>query len=844
MRVFTDKIIKRPLYAQVLFTALAFLLMVVLSWILMSNIVHGHLIQNAETVLSLEHTQINSELRALRISLSGTSRTVNSIILRGGGAGTLQNYFYNTSDHLLNGGQRISSFDGLFGYFETFPEGPVLIRSYQYDPPDSYKPAEQAWYKMALAANGEIAETLSYTDMISGRAVLIYSLCIFDEEGKRLGVIGYRVNIDVIGKFVVETALTRGGYGMLLSEDLIMLAHPNQDLIGRELCNSEIPVYIFSEELKNRIEISERPVLSFKHEKSVAFFRVLPNGWVLGLVTPKSLYYQSVTVMALVLSFLGFMFASILIFILIHIQAARNKSDMESRHKSAFLANMSHEIRTPLNAIIGMTTIGKSASDSERKDYCLMKIEDASNHLLGVINDILDMSKIEANKFELSSEEFDFEKLFQRVVNVVNFRVDEKGQKLKVHIDRAIPVNLIGDNQRLAQVITNLMGNAVKFTPAEGSISLDARFMGEENGECTIQIAVTDTGIGISEEQQEKIFESFHQAESSTTRKFGGTGLGLAISKSIVEMMGGKIWIQSEIGKGSTFAFTVRMKRGTGRKQGLLASDINWGNVRVMAVDDDPDILKYFKEIAQGFGINCDTAISGTEALTLVERNGSYHIYFVDWKMPGMDGIQLASELKALTPDKSVVIMISSAEWHSIEEEARKAGVDKFLSKPLFQSSIADLINESLGFERRQNEEVKMDIAGLFAGRRILLAEDVEINREIVQNLLEPTQLEIDCAENGAQAVSMFREGPHKYDMILMDVQMPEMDGYEATRRIRGLGVPGSETIPIMAMTANVFREDVEKCLEAGMSSHIGKPLDFNEVMKKLRIYLENTEVG
>jgi PAS domain S-box-containing protein len=378
-----------------------------------------------------------------------------------------------------------------------------------------------------------------------------------------------------------------------------------------------------------------------------------------------------------------------------------------SRAKSTFLANMSHEIRTPMNAIIGMTAIGKSAADTARKDYCFTKIENASAHLLGVINDVLDMSKIEANKFELSPAEFNFEKMIQSVINVVNFRVDEKRQKLAVHIDDAIPPTLIADDQRLAQVITNLLGNAVKFTPEHGSVSLDARFLGEKDGLCTIEVAVSDTGIGISAEQQKYLFNSFQQAEISTARRFGGSGLGLAISKNIAEMMGGTIKVQSEPGKGSVFTCTIQAQRG---------------------------------------------------------------------------------------------------------------------------AQIPDAANDSPG--------VQQDIAGLFAGRRILLVEDMEINREIVLALLEPTQLEIDCAENGVEAVRKFSEAPNQYDLIFMDVQMPEMDGYEATQRIRVMDMPKAKSIPIIAMTANVFKEDVEKCMTAGMNGHVGKPLDFNEVLDKLYAYL------
>jgi signal transduction histidine kinase len=404
----------------------------------------------------------------------------------------------------------------------------------------------------------------------------------------------------------------------------------------------------------------------------------------------------------------------VLLFILFQRKEMEERALSASRAKSAFLANMSHEIRTPMNAIIGMTTIGKAAADAGRKDYCFTKIEDASSHLLGVINNILDMSKIEANKFELSPEEFSFEKAVHSAVNVVNFRVDEKQQKLTIRISKEIPEKLIADDQRLVQVITNLLGNAVKFTPERGSISLDAGFLEEKNGLCTIEITVRDTGIGITPEQQKNLFSSFQQAESSTARRYGGTGLGLAISISIVEVMGGTIRVESEQGKGSAFIFTIQAKKAA-------------------ALND---------------------AINGHPGA----RNGV------------------------------------------IEE--------------------------------------KLDIDGIFAGRRILLAEDVEINREIVLTLFEPTRLETDCAENGAEAVRKFNEAPGRYDLIFMDIQMPEMDGYEATRRIRALDTPKAKSIPIIAMTANVFREDVEKCIEAGMNNHVGKPLNFDEVLEKLKTYL------
>ncbi|GHV27734.1 hypothetical protein FACS1894167_03260 [Synergistales bacterium] len=380
-----------------------------------------------------------------------------------------------------------------------------------------------------------------------------------------------------------------------------------------------------------------------------------------------------------------------------------------ARAKSDFLSNMSHEIRTPLNAVIGMTQIAKDKTDAEGKNYCLDKIDNASKHLLGLINDILDMSKIEARKLELSEIAFDFEKMLRGVEDISMFKIKEKNQRFTVHIDENIPRVLIGDDQRLAQVITNLLSNAVKFTPDGGYISVNARLLREVYGLATIQIEVTDTGIGLTEEQRTRLFRSFSQAESSTSRKFGGTGLGLAISKSIVELMSGDIWVESEPGKGSVFIFTIQMKIGV---ESALADDLP---------------------------------------------------------------------------------------------------------------------------ERSEPEEPEI---GSLKGYRMLFAEDIEINREILITLLEPTGIEVDCAENGAAAVEMYSAAADNYDIIFMDVQMPEMDGYEATRRIRESGAPNAGTIPIVAMTANVFREDIEKCLEVGMNDHIAKPLDINKALQKLREYL------
>ena len=512
-----------------------------------------------------------------------------------------------------------------------------------------------------------------------------------------------------------------------------------------------------------------------------------------------------------------------------------------SRAKSEFLSNMSHEMRTPMNAIIGMTAIGRNAVDIERKDYALSKIEDASTHLLRVINDVLDMSKIEANKMELSPVEFNFQSMLQKVVTVINFKIDERQQKFFVNLDAKVPVFIVGDDQRLAQVITNLLANAVKFTPEGGEIRLGAFLADERNGLCELRIEIADNGIGISEEQQKKLFNAFGQAESGTSRKFGGTGLGLAISKRIVELMGGNIWIESELGKGAKFIFTIKARRGEKNLRSLCAPGINWDNMRVLIVDDDEESLDYFKNLFDSLGVHCDTADDGFEACGMIEKSGGYDIYFIDWHMPGMDGIELTKRIKSAAGGRpSVATMISSADLTLVQDKAHEAGVDKYLLKPLLSSSVIDCVNECLGINAFGGEDPKDFEDGEFAGRRILIAEDVELNREIIIMLLENTGLLIDAAENGKIAVEMVGASQGEYDLVLMDVQMPEMDGLEATKRIRGLNLqPHIEKLPIIALTANAFKEDIDACLKAGMDDHIGKPIDVDELFIKLRKYLK-----
>ncbi len=516
------------------------------------------------------------------------------------------------------------------------------------------------------------------------------------------------------------------------------------------------------------------------------------------------------------------------------LDTARHEAERANMAKSAFLSSMSHDIRTPMNAIIGMTEIAlRNIKDSVRVEDCLGKIRLSSKHLLGLINDVLDMSKIESGKMTLNIVPISLRDAMDDIVSIMKQQVKEHSQNFDIFIQDIVSERVCCDGVRLNQVLLNLLSNAVKFTPKNGRINVYVYQEESPKGEDYVRthLRVTDTGIGMSEEFQQKIWDTFSREETEQVAHITGTGLGMAITKKIVEMMGGSIELKSKKDEGSDFHITIDMKRAGEEEEQKLPP---WN---ILVVDDNEMLCYSAVANLEELGVHAEATTDGMEAVRMIEKNfgtgNGYHFVLVDWKMPGMDGMQTINEIRNRVGRGLPVFLISAYDWSDIEEEA-SLSIEGFIAKPLFKSTLYESLKQYVeGVDQKSEQAEKQEVD--FTGKRILLAEDMDINWEVASAILSVSGLVLERAENGKICLDMFSESePGYYDAILMDIRMPVMNGYDATVAIRALDRPDSG-LPIIAMTADAFSDDAQHCLECGMNAHIPKPIDVKECMRVLQ---------
>ena len=521
------------------------------------------------------------------------------------------------------------------------------------------------------------------------------------------------------------------------------------------------------------------------------------------------------------------------------LRAALDTANQANIAKTAFLSNMSHEIRTPMNAIIGLDSIALSEPDiSDRTRDHLEKIGASARHLLSLINDVLDMSRIESGRMILKVEEFSFGKMLEQINTMVSGQCVEKKLNYDCRILGKVDEFYIGDVMKLKQVLINILSNAIKFTPSQGTITFTVEKTAEFDRQATLRFVVKDTGIGMDAEFLPKIFDVFSQEDVTSVNAYGGTGLGMPITKSIVEMMNGNISVKSEKNVGSEFTVSVTLR--TSDKGGVASkfTGITAQDLKVLVIDDDPIACEHARIVLEEVGTSADIAFNAHEAVEMVKlraaRNEPYNLIFVDWKMPGQDGIEITRSIRKITGNDSAIIFLTAYNWEEVEEEATKAGVDRFLSKPLFATHVMDEFIKAMKQKNLSNDAEKK-VTDL-KGKKILLAEDMLVNAEIMKELLKMREMEVEHAENGKIVVEMFDKSPlNYYDAVLMDVRMPIMDGLQATRAIRKLKRDDAKTVPIIAMTANAFDEDVQRSLQAGMNAHLSKPVEPDHMYKTLQ---------
>ncbi|MDR2581345.1 MAG: response regulator [Fibromonadaceae bacterium] len=702
---------RHSMYLQVLFVFIAFAIIIVSSYFFMSNIEREHLRRDAKEVFRSRQAQITADLSEPKAVLDAVSHNMRRLILQENDKHAALDYMLDISSHLLNDEKRKIFVNGIYVVFDAFDEG--YYNSVNWIPPSDYQPRERPWYKMAVEANGNIAATVPYVDLVSNEVIMTYAQRIFNENGEPLAVVCLDILLNSIIENAIVTRLTENSYGMLLNEQLDIMAHPSRSMLGKKMHEVSSEVASLAGKLKRKQSISGADVKNYRGEKTVVSFWRLENGWYLGIMTPKNEYYRGIRLIALILSALGISMAVILSIVLMHLTASRDKTESElrlardaaeasNRAKSRFLATMSHEIRTPLNVVLGTAEINMQSevlSPETKEEF--ERIHHSSDLLLRIINDILDLSKIEAGKLELNPAQYSSISLIQDAVQLNMMRAGSKPIEFKIKVDENIPSELVGDDLRIKQVLSNLLSNAFKYTKS-GEVTLSVSAESKYNDFTKLIFSVSDTGQGMTAKQVRGLFNEYSRYNTEANRFIQGAGLGLNIANRLIKLMAGEISVSSKPGKGSTFIVRIPQKVADSKPLGKeLAENLQqrkFSNVsqikkrqiayenmsygKILVVDDVEMNLYVAKGLMQPYGLFIDFAHSGFEAIKRVKAGNIYDIIFMDYMMPEMDGIEATKQIREAGYKQPIVALTADAVVGQMEIFLEN-GFDDFISKPI-----------------------------------------------------------------------------------------------------------------------------------------------------------------
>jgi len=828
--------------AQVVIVWIAFALMVVASYFFVGNIVRKHLTYETMAALDFAEVQIEADLMEPQTLMGAVSATIRNMILQGYGPDIISRYMMGVSNNLFNNTRLRLNSTGLYGFFDVFEN--KFLNNGQWETPTDYVPQERIWYKTAVAAEGKIAITSPYVDIATNSFSIAYAVRIFDDKNKPLAVLSMNVPIDKISEYIVGTHIAEGGYGLLLSENLEVVAHPSKKALGKPLREWNSDLADVADELENKKNIiAERRILSYKGDESIASFRRLDNGWYIGIVTPYNKYFKDVSDMMLWFVALGLTLAVTLSAIFMRIAAARAKADLKNQQKSHFLATMSHEIRTPMNAILGIAEIqiqDETLPQSVKESF--YKISNSGDLLLGIINDILDMSKIEAGKLELISAKYDVPSLINDIVQLNVLYFESKPIEFKLSVDENIPLSLIGDELRIKQILNNLLSNAFKYTAkGEVSFTITADHTQPKEKEILLVFCVSDTGQGMTPEQIKRLGDEYSRFNMEANRTTTGTGLGMNITMKLIQMMNGKILVESEPGKGTTVTVHLPQKEDDSGASGVIGKEMaenlrrfrlgEAGQMKktsqiireympygkVLIVDDVESNLYVAKGLMAPYGLSIETVSSGFEAIDKIKAGAVYDIIFMDHFMPKMDGIEAAKIIRGMGYKQPILALTADAlTGHA--DMFMENGFDGFISKPVDIRHLNASLNKFIR-SRHPPEEIE---AALKQAPKRNMAKPVAVD---VQPIFDP------------QLTAVFARDAEKAIAVLQSIYAKEKvyDGEDLQMFIVKTHAMKSALANIGEKEFSIFAEELEHAVREQNFSYVSvKTPEFLNVLRTL----------